>query len=186
MKSHKLCPALLLLACTTVSYAARRHPVETGTVLLASAAADPSVPPMHVGTASSEARPQSAGVVEALPDMPRGSAMLAAMFHILPMPLQAPAPVSHESFMGVLPDGPRIGLLESSPLAGAARRMRSQNFNTEDGSLVDAFAICYRLNSRSSLQVIPGDPAPVKMAVTTMANNTGVTVGMVVRLSKQR
>ena len=112
--------------------------------------------------------------------------MLAAMFHILPMPLQAPAPVSHESFMGVLPDGPRIGLLESSPLAGAARRMRSQNFNTEDGSLVDAFAICYRLNSRSSLQVIPGDPAPVKMAVTTMANNTGVTVGMVVRLSKQR
>ena len=64
--------------------------------------------------------------------------------------------------------------------------MGAERFNTEDGSSVDAFAICYRLNGRSSVQVIPGDPAPVKIPVSSMANNTGVTVGMVLRLSKTR
>ena len=85
-----------------------------------------------------------------------------------------------------LPDGPGVSTLDASPLAGLARRVGAQRFNTDDGSSADDFAICYRLSGRSSVQVIPGDPAPVKIPVSSMSNNTGVTVGLVVRLFKAR
>ena len=104
--------------------------------------------------------------------------------------LTVPRPASGEtrftvSYAPKAPSG--LSMLESMPLAGtAARRMGANRFNTDDGSSMDAFAICYRLNGRSSVQVIPGDPAPVKIPVTSMANNMGVTVGMVLKLSKNR
>ena len=79
-----------------------------------------------------------------------------------------------------------VSPLYSVPLVNAAMRFGSRNFNTDDGSSMNAFAICYRINRRSSVQVIPGDPAPVKLPVASMKNNTGVTVGMVYRLSKRR
>jgi hypothetical protein len=79
-----------------------------------------------------------------------------------------------------------VNPLYSLPVVGnVAVRMGAENFNTDDGSSLDAFAICYRLNARASVQVLPGDPAPVKIPVTTMANNMGVTVGMVYRLSRR-
>lgn len=78
----------------------------------------------------------------------------------------------------------RSSALYSLPLLSAAMRMTGGKLNTQDGSLLNAFAICYRLNGRSSVQVIPGDPAPVKLPVATMANNMGVTIGMVYRLTQ--
>lgn len=79
-----------------------------------------------------------------------------------------------------------VSPLYSLPVVGnVAVRIGAENFNTDDGSSLEAFAICYRLNARASVQVIPGDPAPVKIPVTTMANNMGVTVGMVYRLSRR-
>ena len=83
-------------------------------------------------------------------------------------------------------DAPSVSLIEASPLAGAARRIGAQKFNTADGSMIDSFAICYRISKRSSVQVVPGDPAPVKLPIATMQNKMGVTVGMVVRLSRAR
>ena len=84
-----------------------------------------------------------------------------------------------------LPDAPSslTAFLESVPVAGRIHRRAGPRFNTSDGSSVDAFAICYRMTHRLGMQVIPGDPAPVKLAVSSMANNTGVTVGMTLRLS---
>lgn len=79
-----------------------------------------------------------------------------------------------------------VSPLYSLPVVGnVAVKMGAEKFNTDDGSSIDAFAICYRLNTRASVQVVPGDPAPVKIPVTTMANNMGVTVGMVYRLNKR-
>ena len=83
------------------------------------------------------------------------------------------------------PDAPSSisSLLDSLPVAGRVHRRAGPRFNTSDGSSVDAFAICYRMTHRIGMQVIPGDPAPVKLAVSSVANNTGVTVGMTLRLS---
>ena len=77
-------------------------------------------------------------------------------------------------------------LVRSPPCLWQAprRHLGAQRFNTADGSMLGDFAICYRVSGRSSIEVIPGDPAPVKLPVVSMANNTGVTVGMVFRLSK--
>ena len=77
-----------------------------------------------------------------------------------------------------------LSLVEASPIGGVARRIQAQRFNTDDGVSANDFAICYRLNSRSSVQDIPRDPAPVKIPAGGFANNAGVTLGMVVRLSR--
>ncbi len=74
--------------------------------------------------------------------------------------------------------------LDAVPVIGTMRRRAGRRFNTDDASVAD-FAICYRLSSRLGLQVIPGDPAPVKLAVTSVANNTGVTVGMTWKLGRR-
>lgn len=74
--------------------------------------------------------------------------------------------------------------LDALPVIGTVRRRAGRRFNTDDASIND-FAICYRLSSRVGLQMIPGDPAPVKLAVTSMANNAGVTLGMTLRLSRR-
>ena len=74
--------------------------------------------------------------------------------------------------------------LDAMPVVGTVRRRAGRRFNTEDASM-DDFAICYRLTSRLGLQVIPGDPSPVKLAVTSIANNTGVTFGMTWRMSQR-
>ena len=78
-----------------------------------------------------------------------------------------------------------VASLDAIPVIGTLRRRAGRRFNTDDGSSVDDFAICYRLSPRLGLQVIPGDPAPVKLAVTSVANNAGVTVGMTWRLSRR-
>ncbi len=75
-------------------------------------------------------------------------------------------------------------ILDAIPMAGRIQRKAGQRFNTTDGSSVDTFAICYRMNRRLGMQVIPGDPAPVKLAVTSVENNEGVTVGLTLRLSR--
>lgn len=151
-------------------------------------AAAPTVLPTHVA-GTLEVRPESAGVAESLPDLPSPADRAFSARNALQNPL---TPASDKERVlsrfrlesAILPDIPGVSLLESSPLAGAARHIGAQHFNTQDGSSANAFAICYRLSKRSSVQVIPGDPAPVKIPVTTMANNMGVTVGMVLRLSK--
>lgn len=74
--------------------------------------------------------------------------------------------------------------LDALPVIGTMHRRAGRRFNTDDASIND-FAICYRLSSRIGLQMIPGDPAPVKLAVTSMANNAGVTLGMTLRLSRR-
>jgi hypothetical protein len=81
-------------------------------------------------------------------------------------------------------DQSMLRMIQASPLAAVSRSIRAERFNTEDGTTGD-FAVCYRLNERSSVQVIPGDPAPVKLPVTSMANNMGLTLGMAVRLSRK-
>ncbi len=72
--------------------------------------------------------------------------------------------------------------LDALPVIGTVRRRAGRRFNTDDAS-IDDFAICYRLTSRLGFQMIPGDPAPVKLAVTSLANNAGLTVGLTLRLS---
>ncbi len=74
--------------------------------------------------------------------------------------------------------------LDALPVIGTMRRRTGRRFNTDDAS-VDDFAICYRLSSRLGFQIIPGDPAPVKLAVTSVANNTGVTFGMTWKLPRR-
>lgn len=138
------------------------------------------------------ARPASAGVADSLPDLPEAQSVGSPLPHylyqftvgseVLPGPqteeegvqyLLRTSPNSGES------DG--VSQLESLPLITAARRLTGGRFNTTEAS-VDDFAICYRLSRAAGLQLIPGDPAPVKLPVTSMANNRGVTVGMVFRL----
>lgn len=124
---------------------------------------------------------ESSGTAAGLPDLPMMKETIS--FQALPMekPLQTPRP-SRISF--TTQQGQGVSPLASMPFAGAARRLGAQRFNTEDGSMLDDFAICYRMSGRSSIEIIPGDPAPVKLPVVSMANNTGVTVGLVLRLSK--
>ena len=72
--------------------------------------------------------------------------------------------------------------LDALPVIGTVRRRAGRRFNTDDAS-IDDLAICYRLSSRLGFQVIPGDPAPVKVTIMSKANNAGLTVGMTLRLS---
>ncbi len=74
--------------------------------------------------------------------------------------------------------------LDALPVIGTVRRRAGHRFNTDDASISD-FAICYRLSSRIGLQMIPGDPAPVKLAISSLHNNSGITLGMTLRLSRR-
>ena len=185
MNACRLCFALSLVACTLPARAADKdHPAEAAAPVLM-AAAEPIVSLTHVSTAAVDPKPGSAGVAENLPDLPVESAMFSVRA-LLTQAAFAQQAASSRLAIVALPKTPGVSLLQASPLASMARHLGAEHFNTEDGSSVDAFAICYRLSKRSSVQVIPGDPAPIKIPVTTMANNMGVTVGMVLRLSKPR
>ena len=74
--------------------------------------------------------------------------------------------------------------LDALPVIGTVRRRAGRRFNTDDAS-IDDFAICYRVSSRMGFQFIPGDPAPVKLAVTSLSNNAGVTVGITWKLFRR-
>jgi hypothetical protein len=137
-------------------------------------------------------RKASAGVAASLPETPDAQIPGTQLpFYLFQRGETTPTTVVPEAADRVTFEEPTFdepsmaSLIDASPIAGAARRIGSQNFNTEDGVL-DDFAICYRINRRASVQVIPGDPAPVKIPVATLQNNMGVTVGMVVRLSRKR
>ncbi len=133
-------------------------------------------------------------------DLPVASPVLAAVLPALPenaiarMPMQAATESvtmihrhspNQPMSMPRLADTSELGpILDAIPMAGRIHRKAGQRFNTTDGSSVDAFAICYRMNHRLGMQVIPGDPAPVKLAVSSLSNNTGLTVGMTLRLSR--
>jgi hypothetical protein len=134
-------------------------------------------------------RVASAGVAASLPDLPEttipGTQLPFYLLRIGAITLpNAPQP-ERVSLTEPTFDEPEVSLIDASPLAGVAHKIGAQKFNTNDGSLMYDFAICYRLNKRSSVEVIPGDPAPVKLPVATMQNNMGVTVGMVVRLNRE-
>ncbi len=72
--------------------------------------------------------------------------------------------------------------LDALPVIGTVRRRAGRRFNTDDASIED-LAICYRLSSRLGFQMIPGDPAPVRVTLMSKGNSAGVTVGMTLRLS---
>ncbi len=72
--------------------------------------------------------------------------------------------------------------LDALPVIGTVHRRAGRRFNTNDSS-IDDLAICYRLSSRLGLQMIPGDPAPVRVTLMSKGNSAGVTVGMTLRLS---
>jgi hypothetical protein len=170
-------------ACCVAATTARTE----APLLMAAADSIPTLSPMG----APDARPASPGV-EALPEAPvdqvPGAPLSFYLFRLRGSVDSArPAPTEPIEQMEAprFDDQSSLRLIQSSPLAYAARRIRADRFNTED-AVMDDFAICYRLTSRSSLQVIPGDPAPVKLPVATMANNTGVTVGMVLKLSRNR
>lgn len=161
---------------------AAEQPAETPAAPALMAAMDAITPMVRLSVAA-HGKPASAGVASSLPERPEMQTQRKPWQAV--QRLQRPAPASTRVGNVTLPDDPGISTLQASPLAGAARRVGAQRFNTDDGSSADDFAICYRLNERSSVQVIPGDPAPVKLPVSSMRNNTGVTVGLVVRLFKR-
>lgn len=76
--------------------------------------------------------------------------------------------------------------LNSLPMIGSMYRRTGHRFNTGDGSSVESFALCYRMSSRVGFQMVPGDPAPVKLAISSLSNNTGVTVGLTLKLLHRR
>ncbi|MGI4757422.1 MAG: hypothetical protein ACRYGF_11325 [Janthinobacterium lividum] len=122
----------------------------------------------------------------ALPSLPEAAALPPLHYDAVSTQSGSSEKMGDNRF-SVIPAGSAMSMrsvMQSTPLAAPARYIHAQRFNTEDGSSLEAFTICYRLSNRSSVQVIPGDPAPVKIPVTSMANNMGVTVGMVLRLSK--
>ncbi len=190
MTSPKLCFALALLLPSVAAHAAADRHTEAAAnapaATLVASLAEPSVPVFSVTPIGERARPVSAGTAESLPDMP-SVAIAPLRFNAVgeqhaARAARKPSRISVEN--APLPEEPgMLSLVQASPIGGLARRIQAQRFNTDDGSSYD-FAICYRLNRRSSLQVIPGDPAPVKIPVSSFANNAGVTVGMVVRLSR--
>ncbi len=138
---------------------------------------------------STSGRIGSAGVAPSLPDEPDttipGTQLPFYLINVGKMSITRPAGAERVSVTEPTFDAPEVSLIDASPLAGVAHRIGAQKFNTDDGSMLYDFAICYRLNKRSSVEVIPGDPAPVKLPVVTMQNNMGVTVGLVVRLARQ-
>ena len=154
-------------------------------VFAAEPVAGPSIPPAIVSAISATARMQpvaSAGAAENLPDVPKAQ-LPVLQWHAMPR-ADAPAVNRLSHFSLRRPNSPGVSPLASMPLAVTAQRLGAQHFNMDDGSMLYNFAICYRMSARSSIEVIPGDPAPVKLPIHTVANNTGVTVGLVVRLSK--
>ena len=83
-------------------------------------------------------------------------------------------------------DAPTIsGLLASLPAGDRLLRIGADRFSTDDGGIPDAFSIDYRLSSRASLEIIPGDQTPMKLPVTTIGNNEGVAFGVVFRLGSR-
>ena len=173
---------LLLPACCLAATHEHEAPV-----LVAAADSVPTIP-----MAQPEMRPTSAGVAEPLPEAPTdqlpGAPLSFYLFRLRGRVETVPPVVNEPTEQMEAPkfdDQSMLHMIQASPLAPVSRRIRADKFNTDD-AVLDDFAICYRLNGRSSVQVIPGDPAPVKLPVATMANNMGVTVGMVVRLSHSR
>jgi hypothetical protein len=154
-------------------------------------AAVDSIPSMPI--AQPDARPISAGVLAVLPEEPATSRLPGAplSFYLYRLrgrvDTRTPAPNEPIEQMEAptFNDQSMLRMIQASPLASISREIRADKFNIDDGVAED-FAICYRMNARTSVQVIPGDPAPVKLPITSMANNMGVTVGMVVRLSRSR
>ncbi len=179
-------PAAVSHAAATEHHADAANAAAANASLVASLA-EPSIPVISVTPSGERAQPVSAGIAESLPETP-AVAVAPLRFNAAgeEQAARASRKPSRVSVTSVaLPDEPgMLSLVEASPIGGVARRMQAQRFNTDDGVSANDFAICYRLNSRSSLQVIPGDPAPVKIPVSSFANNAGVTVGMVVRLSR--
>ena len=193
MASPKLRFALALALPVAVAHAAAtEHHTDTAntaaaTTVLVASVEEPTIPVIVVAPAGEHTKPASSGIAESLPETPAAIAVAPLQFNVnqtahMARTSQKPARVSVGNVE--LPDEPgMLSLVEASPIGGAARRIQAQRFNTDDG-VSDDFAICYRFNNRSSLQVIPGDPAPVKIPVSSFANNAGITIGMVVRLSR--
>ena len=191
MTSPKIFLALALALSFAVAHAgATEHHAEAAAnapagTLIASLG-EPSLPVTSVTFTREHAQPVSAGIADSLPDMP--AAAIAPLTFNAAGTMQAktsrrPSRLSVEN--ATLHEEPGVlSLVEASPVRGIARHIQAQRFNTDDGVSANDFAICYRLNNRSSVQIIPGDPAPVKIPVNSFANNAGVTVGMVVRLSR--
>ncbi len=130
--------------------------------------------------AASAAVGEPAGGAESLPDLPPVQARRLSFGAQTAMHTDRTSRISFAK-----PHSEGVSPLASMPLAGTAHRLAAGRFNTDDGSMLDDFAICYRISGRSSIEIIPGDPAPVKLPVVSIANSTGVTVGLVVRLAKQ-
>ena len=169
MKSTALLLAICLSSLVTTAHAAdKEHASESAPaapVMFASAEAAvpdlslPSTDPYKLGM-----QPRSSGVAESLPDVPSLSSALASnplAFDARGVERAQLTPASNEnsrlSFDSqALPDSPGIGLLQASPLAGAARRIGAQRFNTDDGSSLEAFAICYRLSGTIQRAGDPG------------------------------
>ncbi|WP_041592389.1 hypothetical protein [Terriglobus roseus] len=173
--------AALLFSLPVCCSAATEH---ESPVLIAAADSVPSLP-----INQPDARPLSSGVI-ALPEEPAGQlpgAPLSLYLFRLRGSVETAPPALNEPIEQMeaprFDDQSMLHRIQASPLAPVSRHIRADKFNTNDAVASD-FAICYRLNRRSSLQVIPGDPAPVKLPITSMANNMGVTVGMVLRLSR--
>ncbi len=192
MTSPKVSLALALLLSSGMAHAAAAdHHTEAAAnapaATLVASLAEPSLPIISITPAGEGMHPVSAGIAESLPELP--TLALAPLRFNAGKEQHAAAAARRPSRISVanvaLPEEPgMLSLVDASPIGGIARRMQAKRFNTDDGVSVNDFAICYRLNNRSSVQVIPGDPAPVKIPVNSFANNSGVTVGMVVRLSR--
>ena len=167
-----VCIALLTLLLATVADA-RPCPGETPDANIAAPVAAPAMAAMM--TRPSAARLQPALLLQ--PARQTLRAMVAGLYTATAArsTTLSPATSRRESLDAL----PVIGTV-----IGTVQRRAGRRFNTEDAS-IDDFAICYRLSSRVGLQMIPGDPAPVKLAVTSMANNAGVTLGMTWRLSRR-
>jgi hypothetical protein len=169
MTQQKLCLALCLSLLPATAFAAAPKDRTTELPTLVAASPDSESP--------------LAAEAESLPDLPPVRTLVLSFRGDMAgrsTPVNRPSRISFGK-----PQSAGVSPLASMPLAGAARRLGAERFNTDDGSMLDDFAICYRMSGRSSIEIIPGDPAPVKLPVVSMANSTGVTVGLVVRLAKQ-
>lgn len=155
------------------------------------AAASAHGDPDAIGNVSMNVPPMLIRSVTAVPQLTVLPDLQSAHVRPLVMPARRlfVVPVQEKRENALLPDAPSVAArdggnaLEAMPGSVRFRRMTNERFNTTDGSFGD-FAICYRLAKRYALQVVPGDPAPVKLPVSTIQNNTGVTIGMVVRVGR--
>ena len=86
-----------------------------------------------------------------------------------------------------LPDAPSFSqLIDAIPVGERMRRIGRTHLNTSDASMKNDFALCYRIDRRWGLQMIPGDPTPVKAPVASFKDADGVTVGVVMRLAARQ